>query len=70
VLSAERTGLELDDFLESEGTITGTVDEVVARIREYAEAGVERVYLQHLVHTDLEMVELIGNEVVPAVASC
>jgi alkanesulfonate monooxygenase SsuD/methylene tetrahydromethanopterin reductase-like flavin-dependent oxidoreductase (luciferase family) len=67
---AERTGLELEDFLESEGTITGTVDEVVARIREYAEAGVERVYLQHLVHTDLEMVELIGTEVVPAVASC
>ena len=47
---AERTGLELDDFLGSAGTITGTVDEVVARIGEYARVGVERVYLQHLDH--------------------
>jgi alkanesulfonate monooxygenase SsuD/methylene tetrahydromethanopterin reductase-like flavin-dependent oxidoreductase (luciferase family) len=67
---ADRTGLDPDDLLRSARTIAGTVDEVVARIGEYAEAGVERVYLQHLDHGDLEMVELIGNEVVPAVASC
>jgi hypothetical protein len=30
---------------------------------------VQRVYLQHLCHTDVEMVRLIGTEVVPAVAS-
>jgi alkanesulfonate monooxygenase SsuD/methylene tetrahydromethanopterin reductase-like flavin-dependent oxidoreductase (luciferase family) len=67
---AERTGLGLDDFLGSAGTITGTVEEVVARIGEYARVGVGRVYLQHLVHEDLEMVELVGTEVVPAVADC
>ena len=48
----------------------GTVDEVVARIGEYARVGVGRVYLQHLLHEDIEMVELIGAEVVPPVAAC
>ena len=39
---------------------------VVAKLREYADAGVGRVFLQHLDHTDLEMVQLIGEAVVPA----
>ena len=39
-----------------------------ARLRAYENAGVERVMLQHLDHTDLEMVELIGRELAPAVA--
>ena len=30
--------------------------------------GVERVYLQHLDHTDLDMVRLIGDRIVPALA--
>jgi alkanesulfonate monooxygenase SsuD/methylene tetrahydromethanopterin reductase-like flavin-dependent oxidoreductase (luciferase family) len=67
---ADRTGLDPDDLLRSPRTIAGTVDEVVARIGEYAEVGVERVFLQHLDHGDLEMVELIGTELVPAAASC
>jgi F420-dependent oxidoreductase-like protein len=49
--------------------IVGTVDEVVARLREYEEAGVERVFLQHLLHRDLDVVELIGRELVPALSS-
>jgi F420-dependent oxidoreductase-like protein len=48
--------------------VAGTPDEVVERLRALAEAGVERVYLQHLVHGDTEMVELIGKSVVPALA--
>jgi len=51
----------------SEG-IVGTVDEVLGRLAEYAEAGVERVLLQHLVHDDLEMLELIGAEIIPGAA--
>jgi alkanesulfonate monooxygenase SsuD/methylene tetrahydromethanopterin reductase-like flavin-dependent oxidoreductase (luciferase family) len=47
--------------------VVGTVDEVVDRLREYQEAGVERVMLQHLVHDDLAMVELLGREVAPRV---
>jgi alkanesulfonate monooxygenase SsuD/methylene tetrahydromethanopterin reductase-like flavin-dependent oxidoreductase (luciferase family) len=46
----------------------GTVDQVVARLREIEELGYERVMLQHLVHTDLETVALIGRELAPAVA--
>jgi F420-dependent oxidoreductase-like protein len=49
--------------------IVGTVDEVLARLTEYAHAGVQRILLQHLVHEDLEMVELIGAEIVPAAAA-
>jgi len=52
----------------SDTWILGTVDQVAARLRQYEEAGVERIYLQHLVHRDLDMVELIGRELVPAVA--
>jgi alkanesulfonate monooxygenase SsuD/methylene tetrahydromethanopterin reductase-like flavin-dependent oxidoreductase (luciferase family) len=66
---AEGTGLQVADLLESDRTITGTVEQVVARIGQYAEVGVERVYLQHLDHADVEMVELIGAEVVPSVVS-
>jgi F420-dependent oxidoreductase-like protein len=46
----------------------GTVDQVLERLARYAEAGVRRVMLQHLVHEDLEMVELIGTELVPGAA--
>ena len=46
--------------------LVGTVDEVRGRLAEYADAGVERVLLQHLVHDDLEMLELIGSEIIPA----
>jgi F420-dependent oxidoreductase-like protein len=49
------------------GWITGTTDEVVARIKELEAAGVERVMLQHLLHDDLDAVELTGREVIPAV---
>jgi alkanesulfonate monooxygenase SsuD/methylene tetrahydromethanopterin reductase-like flavin-dependent oxidoreductase (luciferase family) len=48
--------------------IVGIVDEVVARLAEYAHAGVQRILLQHLVHEDLEMLKLIGAEIVPAAA--
>ena len=48
--------------------ILGTIDEAADRLRAYEQAGVERVMLQHLDHTDLEMVELIGRELKPAVA--
>ena len=41
--------------------VSGTVDEVVAQLREYERVGVERVMLQHLVHEDVEMVSLLGE---------
>ncbi|HET7368746.1 MAG TPA: LLM class flavin-dependent oxidoreductase [Gaiella sp.] len=41
--------------------IAGTLDEVVATLREYEAAGVERAMLQHLHHEDVEMVGLLGE---------
>ena len=46
----------------------GTLDELTAGLRELAQAGVERVILQHLLHRDLEAVEQIGPRLAPAVA--
>jgi alkanesulfonate monooxygenase SsuD/methylene tetrahydromethanopterin reductase-like flavin-dependent oxidoreductase (luciferase family) len=54
--------------VDPETMIAGTVEQVVARLREYEQAGASGVYLQHLVHRDIQMVELIGRELVPAVA--
>jgi F420-dependent oxidoreductase-like protein len=53
-------------LLGQEDKLVGTVEEVVARLKEYERAGVERVFLQHLDHADLDMVGLIGAEVVPS----
>ena len=47
--------------------VLGTVDEAVERLRELEQLGVERIFLQHLVHEDVEMVRLLGDEVAPAV---
>jgi F420-dependent oxidoreductase-like protein len=48
--------------------VCGTVDEAVTRLRDLADAGVERMMLQHLLHDDLDAVELFGRELVPAVS--
>jgi F420-dependent oxidoreductase-like protein len=48
--------------------VAGTIDEVVEGLRMLAEAGVDRVMLQHLVQDDLDTVEMLGREVVPTVA--
>ena len=72
--SAERVGArfgrDADDVLGRYGAIgpVGTVDEVVARLKEIEALGYERVMLQHLPHDDLETVALIGRELAPAVA--
>jgi alkanesulfonate monooxygenase SsuD/methylene tetrahydromethanopterin reductase-like flavin-dependent oxidoreductase (luciferase family) len=60
---AELTGL--DD--EPAHLVRGTVDEAAEQLREYEAAGVERVMLQHLVHEDVELVEVLG-ELAEAVA--
>ncbi len=64
-LARVRTILGADDGagleLPSDIWLLGTVDEVGERLAVYAEAGVERVYLQHLDHADTSMVEVIGR---------
>ena len=46
--------------------ILGTPGEVIDRLREYEQAGVQRLFLQHLAHRDLDMLELFASEVMPA----
>ena len=50
------------------GWIVGTLDEVTERLAALRDAGLSRVMLQHLLHTDLETVELVGRKLGPAVA--
>jgi F420-dependent oxidoreductase-like protein len=59
-----------DEWLDAfdERAIFGSVSDVAERLREYEQAGCDRVMLQHLLHRDLESVRLIGRELVPAVA--
>jgi F420-dependent oxidoreductase-like protein len=49
--------------------LAGTVDQVVERIEELRAIGVTRVFLQHLNHADDDMVLLIGDQLIPAVAA-
>lgn len=58
----------LDDACKAAGrdplplsVMTRLEGDVAARVREYEQAGVERVMLQHLRHTDLEAVKRIGE---------
>jgi F420-dependent oxidoreductase-like protein len=48
--------------------VAGTADQVIARLGELEDAGVDRVMLQHLDHQDLDVIELLGAEIAPAVA--
>ena len=48
--------------------LAGTPEWVLERLAGYAEAGVERIMMQHLVHDDLETLALIGEEIIPEAA--
>jgi alkanesulfonate monooxygenase SsuD/methylene tetrahydromethanopterin reductase-like flavin-dependent oxidoreductase (luciferase family) len=48
--------------------LVGTPGELAERLRTYADV-IDGVYLQHLLHEELEAVELIGRELAPALAS-
>jgi F420-dependent oxidoreductase-like protein len=58
-----------DDFLadlESD-CIVGTPDRAAERLSEYAAAGVQRVFLNHLLFDDVDQLELLAREVFPRV---
>jgi F420-dependent oxidoreductase-like protein len=48
--------------------VVGTPARAVDRLREYEEAGVQRIVLNHHLYDDLDMLELLGTEVMPALA--
>ncbi len=68
-----RWGGEGDDgdaFLADirKGTIVGTVPEALEQLQELEDAGLTRLMAQHLLHRDLDAIELIGRDVIPALA--
>ena len=52
-----------------ESTIKGTTAEAIEQLRELEQAGLTRIMGQHLLHRDLDAIELMGREIVPALAS-
>jgi F420-dependent oxidoreductase-like protein len=70
VLAATGRDLDPDEYAAARGdlAVLGTVEEAAERLRALEDAGVERIFLQHLAHDDVEMVALIGRVLVPAVA--
>jgi len=50
------------------GWIVGVVEQAIAQLDALRSAGVARVFCQHLLHDDLEAVELIGRALAPALA--
>jgi alkanesulfonate monooxygenase SsuD/methylene tetrahydromethanopterin reductase-like flavin-dependent oxidoreductase (luciferase family) len=65
----ERFGRDPEQVIDRYSAMgpVGTIDQAVERLREVEAIGIERVMLQHLVHSDLETVELIGRELVPRI---
>jgi alkanesulfonate monooxygenase SsuD/methylene tetrahydromethanopterin reductase-like flavin-dependent oxidoreductase (luciferase family) len=49
--------------------LVGTVEQVAERIEGLRAVGVTRVFLQHLNHSDDDMVALIGDRLLPLVAA-
>ena len=50
-----------------DANITGTVEEAVEQLRALHEAGCTRVMAQHLLHRNIEAIELIGREIAPLI---
>lgn len=62
---ADVIGRDVDELREN--GLTGTPDEVVAKIGEYAQLGASRMYLQVLDLADLDHLELAAKAVLPQV---
>ncbi|HXF74108.1 MAG TPA: TIGR03560 family F420-dependent LLM class oxidoreductase [Actinomycetota bacterium] len=52
----------------SRDCIVGTPDRAAERLAEYAEAGAQRIFLNHELFDDLATVELLAEEILPRVA--
>ena len=53
---------------QRDAIIAGTVEEALDRLHALHEAGCTRVMAQHLLHRDIDAIELIGREIAPRVA--
>jgi F420-dependent oxidoreductase-like protein len=64
----ERSGLQNLIDTPPGGWIVATVDAAAEQLQTLAEAGVDRVMCQQLLHDDLDAVALLGDRLAPAVA--
>jgi alkanesulfonate monooxygenase SsuD/methylene tetrahydromethanopterin reductase-like flavin-dependent oxidoreductase (luciferase family) len=69
-LRARLARMKVRDGRDAEGEgigawLIGTPEQVLSRIAEYQAAGVTGFRFQHLDHQDLEMIDLLGAEVLP-----
>ena len=62
-LEITKEGRSVDEFLRDKPPhmIVGTLEEAARQLRAFAEAGLDRIMLQHLAHEDAEMVPLLGE---------
>jgi F420-dependent oxidoreductase-like protein len=67
----QRIGAEPGSILREppHGWIVGTVADAAEQLRALADAGVDRVFCQHLLHDDLDAVALMGERLAPLVAA-
>jgi alkanesulfonate monooxygenase SsuD/methylene tetrahydromethanopterin reductase-like flavin-dependent oxidoreductase (luciferase family) len=49
--------------------IVGTPDQAVDRLGQLAEAGVQRIMLQHLLHDDLDLLDVVTEEIAPRLSA-
>jgi F420-dependent oxidoreductase-like protein len=67
----ERRGQPVgDDPLAAlaEESLVGVPDQILQRLAGFSDVGVTRVMLQHLLHDDLEVLDVIGSEIIPEAA--
>ena len=69
-LEQQPRGSDPDAYLADHGerSLIGTPGHVLARMGEYAAAGVGRIRLQHFSHTDIDAVVMMGEQIVPGAA--
>lgn len=69
--SLDASGGDLDAYrsdIEND-CIVGTPDRAAARLAEYADAGVQRIFLNHELYDDLDMLQLLATEILPRVTT-
>ncbi len=67
---AKKIGSEPDQLLREPppSWVIGTIDRATEQLAALRDAGVARVMCQHLVHTDLDAIALLGDELAPLLA--
>jgi alkanesulfonate monooxygenase SsuD/methylene tetrahydromethanopterin reductase-like flavin-dependent oxidoreductase (luciferase family) len=65
---AKTLGLSPEELPDESAGIIGTADEAADRIRQYRDAGADRLYVEFLDLTDLDQLAVLADEVLPLLA--